>query len=317
MPRLSVLMRSLMPIRRLSALLLTLAFGPAQVQHAWAQQTYEDGSFDVDGDILTAWSLYGPFFAPEDAVGADVGATAPRNGGNPDAFLRVRVTSVPVPRGESWIVWGLFIQDEAVYDPATLGAIEQIDFGFDARLPPDARGGVPAISLAVQQEGFLWAAVAPRIFPNVREWTPQSILALQESDFTAIDLWVEENQPQAPDFSESGAPISFGLMEAQSCPTTSDCSAPPTPIELDIDNWTVVVNGDGLPTGGTSGVGGASGAGGTAGSGGASLPDDGGEGCECRTAIKSGSSPWSFALLCLAMFALARSLRGRRRKKRS
>jgi len=57
---------------------------------------------------------------------------------------------------------------------------------------------------------------------------------------------MEEAQPPMPDFSESGLPVSFGLVQGQSCPTTSDCSAPPTPIEVDVDNWSVTVNQTGL-----------------------------------------------------------------------
>ena len=81
------------PLPRLRTLCVTL---PCLVtvlflgaQSAIAQERYEDGTFEVDDEgMLTTWTINGPFFAPEDAEGADVGASAPRTGGNPGAFLR-------------------------------------------------------------------------------------------------------------------------------------------------------------------------------------------------------------------------------------
>lgn len=249
MTRTSVSMSPLPRIRTLSATLpFLLVVSLVQAQSAIAQERYDDGTFDVDGQgTLTGWSIYGPFFRPEDALGAGVDPSAPRSGGNPGAFLRSQITSVPVPQGESWVVWGILINDNAVYEPGSLGAIERIDFDFDARLPPGARGN-RVVSLAVQQDGFLWAAIALREFVEDLNWTRTSISGLQATDFTAPDLvdWVQEGQPPAPDFSENGSPVSFGLVQGQSCPATSDCSAPSTPIEVDIDNWAVTVNYTGI-----------------------------------------------------------------------
>lgn len=234
-------------IRTLCVTLPCLVMVPLlEAQSAVAQERYEDGTFEVnEKGELTTWTINGPYFAPEDAEGADVGASAPRTGGNPGAFLRSQVTSVPVQAGQSWVVWGIFINTQAVYDPGSLGAIERVDFDFDSRLPEGARGS-RAVSLAVQQGEFFWAAVAPREFVQDLSWTPTSISGLQESDFILLDLWAKEGQDPSPDFSESGSPVSFGLLQGQSCPTTSDCSAPPTAVEVDTDNWTVTVNDTGL-----------------------------------------------------------------------
>lgn len=215
-------------------------------QSAVAQERYEDGTFEVDQEgVLTNWTINGPFFRPQEAQGADVGASAPRTGGNPGAFLRSQVTSVPVPAGESWVVWGIFINDQAVYDPGSLGAIERVDFDFDSRLPEGTRGS-RAVSLAVQQGEFFWAALTPRVFVQDLSWTPMSISGLQASDFILSDIWAQEGQDPTPDFSATGLPVRFGLLQGQSCPTTSDCSAPPTVVEVDTDNWTVTVNNTGL-----------------------------------------------------------------------
>lgn len=237
------------PLPRIRTLQATLPFLVAvllmQAQGADAQQQYEDGAFDVDGDgVLIDWSVYGPFIDPEGAPGGGVDASAPRSGGNPEAYLRPQLTSVTVALGESWAVWGVHINDEAVYDPASLGAIERVDFDFDSRVPPGGRG-TRALSFAVQQDGFLWAAIAERELIGELSWTSTSISGLQASDFTP-HIWTEDGQAPIPDFSENGSPISFGLVQGQSCPTTADCSAPPTPIEVDVDNWAVKVNETGL-----------------------------------------------------------------------
>ncbi len=208
---------------------------------AAAQERYEDGTFEVDGDgVLVDWSIYGSFNDPPDAPGGGFDAAAPRSGGNHGAFIRPVLTSVTVPMGGMWAVWGILINDQAVYDPGTLGPIDRIDVDLDARLPPGGRGS-RAVSLAVQQDGFLWGAISERGLITEAGWTRWSISNLQAADLTP-HIWMEDGQPATPDFSENGSPISFGIVQGQSCPATSDCSAPPTPIEIDIDNWAVTVN---------------------------------------------------------------------------
>ena len=234
---------------------------------------------------------------------------APRSGGNPGAFLQSQLTSVSVPAG-GWIVWGILINEDAKYEPAS-GAIERIDFNLDGKLPAGASGS-RAVSLAVRQDELLWAAVGPRIFITGQSWKPWSIPDLQPSDFIALNVWLEQDQPQMPDFSEEGMPVYFGLLQGQSCPETSDCSAPPSLIEVDIDNWTVTVNGDGGTSGG-GGTGGA-GSGGTGGVGGDGTPRHGGGGCQCRVNTTTGSNPsdsnpWLSPLLCLAAWSISRRLR--------
>jgi hypothetical protein len=278
------------------------------VQRAFAQATYEDGDFDVDGDgVLIDWSIYGPFVDADNATGADVDALAPRSGGNPGAFLRSQLTSVSVPAG-GWVVWGFLINEAAEYDPGS-GAIERVDFDLDAKLPSGARGS-RAVSLAVRQDEFLWAAVGPRIFIEGQNWTSWSIPDLQPSDFIALSLWREPDQPQMPDFSEDGMPVYFGLLQGQSCPETSDCSAPPAAVEVDIDNWIVKVNGG---DGGTSGGGGTGGVGGggTGGVGGYGSPQSEGGGCACRIGATTGSNPWFFPFLCLTALAILRRFKRR------
>jgi hypothetical protein len=207
-----------------------------------AAQTLEDGTFDPDD-----WNERGPFILPADVPGGDVDSSQLATGGNPDHHLRFLIEGVSVPLGESSQAWGLLINEneEAMYDPTSAGPIERIDFDFDARLPPDDIRGNRAVSLALQQDGFLWAAIDTRVFVDESGWTPKGIFGLTESDFTSF-IWAERGQPATPDFAFGGSPITFGLVQGVSCPTTSDCSLTPVPNEVDIDNWKVAVNQKGV-----------------------------------------------------------------------
>ena len=224
----------------LATLLLTLHLSTSA-----AQEQYEDGTFDVDGNgALVDWSPFGPFLDANNPTGGGYGASAPRSGGNPGAHLQSELTTPSVPLGESWGVWGILINDQAVYDPSTMGAIERIDFDFDARVPVGTFG-TRAVSLAIMQDGYLWGVLNRRLITGEQSWSPTSISGLVADDFMQ-HVWGQGGQPETPDFSETGAPISFGLLQGQSCPVTSDCSLPARTPAIDVDNWTVTVNDTGL-----------------------------------------------------------------------
>ena len=205
-------------------------------QGAVAQTVYEEGTFD-----LAHWTLFGPFTTPEDNLGGpDTDAHTPTSGGNPGGYLRFSVTGAAVPIGGSTVTWALLINDQAEYDPGSLGAIERVDFDFDGRVPPEDRLN-RVVTLAVEQGGFRWAAIDTRIFLEEKSWLSKWISGLQAEDFVAHS-WAEEDQPANPDFSSTASPIKFGTLTGTSCPTTSDCSATPVRKEVDIDNWRVAVN---------------------------------------------------------------------------
>jgi hypothetical protein len=239
MTRPIVFARSLSPIHVLPAFVFVASLMLPQTA---AAQEIEDGTFDP-GD----WTQHGPFILPADVPGGDVDSSQLTTGGNPEHHLRFLIEGVSVPLGESSQAWGILINEnaEASYDPTRAGPIERIDFDFDARLPPDDIRGNRAVSLALQQDGFLWAAIDTRVFVDESGWTPKGIFGLTESDFTSF-IWAERGQPATPDFAFGGSPITFGLVQGVSCPTTSDCSLTPVPNEVDIDNWKVAINQKGV-----------------------------------------------------------------------
>lgn len=198
------------------------------------QTTYEDGTFD-----LANWTAVGPFKSPPGAPGGELAAAQIASGGNPGSHLRFSIHGVQVPDGNSSVAWGHLISDQAVHDPMAAGAIDRIDFRFDGRLPPGSVGN-RALSLAVQQDGFVWFALDTRVFVDSLSWTPLSISDLQASDFVSFGSG-EPGQSANPDFSGVGSPIAFGVSNGVSCPTTSTCSAHPVEIPADIDNFEVVV----------------------------------------------------------------------------
>ncbi|MDH3201578.1 MAG: MYXO-CTERM sorting domain-containing protein [Myxococcales bacterium] len=210
----------------------------APARSAVAQTVYEEGNFD-----LAKWTLFGPFITPEDNLGGGAfDAAAPASGGNPGGYLRISIEHVSVPLGSSFLAWALFINDEAEYQPTSQGAIQRVDFDFDARLAPDGRNA-RTVTLAVEQDGFVWAAIEPRLSVDDRSWLPKWISGLEAADFV-VGNWGEQDQPGNPDFSETASPIKFGIAQGQSCPVTSDCRTI-IPLELDIDNWRVAVNESG------------------------------------------------------------------------
>ena len=158
-------------------------------QASLAQSVYEDGTFD-----LTDWSEYGPFLSPGDLMGqGDVTSSQILSGGNPGEHLRFEVVGASVPMGTATSVWGILINDTQVYDPAAAGAIDRIDFNFDARRMPGSAGS-RVVTLAVQQDGYRWAAIADRAFTASDVWLPALISDLSAADFSP-HIWGETGQP--------------------------------------------------------------------------------------------------------------------------
>ena len=200
------------PLLTLAGLIGLLA-GPM----ALAEMEYSDTEFDSENQ----WSLLGPYFIPVDAPNGGFSMQQVLVNGNPDAHLEVTMTRPTVDLGESAAVWGAVINDTFVWDPAAQsdGPLGRLDFLLDVR-----DGGV--WSFAVKQGEYVWMALTRRKFGDPNGWVTLSIDCLEEVDFVPIpgSEFVVQDQPQHPDFSTNGAPISFGIGTGLSCPTTSDCS---------------------------------------------------------------------------------------------
>jgi hypothetical protein len=200
-------------------LLLTLAglIGLLASPMALAEMAYSDTEFDFKNQ----WSLFGPYIIPDDAPSGEFSAQQVLVNGNPDAHLEVTMTRPTVDPGKSAAVWGAVINDTFVWDPAAQsnGPLGRLDFLLDVR-----DGG--AWSLAVKQGEHVWMALSRRKFGVLNGWATLSIDCLEEVDFVPVpgSEFIVQDQPRHPDFSSTGAPISFGIGAGLSCPTTSDCT---------------------------------------------------------------------------------------------
>lgn len=224
--------------------LVTLFGGLLASSLALAQPTvYVDTEFDVEAD----WKLFGPFVVPEDAQGADFGAQQIA-GVNP--YMEVALTRAAVNSG-SVETWGMLINETMRWDPDETadGPLGKIDLSFHI-----VGGG--AWSLAVEQDGFVWYALAKRFVRTSNDPTVITIKGLVEEDFIPVrgSEFEPEFKDQAmhPDFSADGGLITFGIGIGFSCPQTSNCSAP-LARSMDIDDLEITAYPDVPLNGGHNG----------------------------------------------------------------
>lgn len=273
-----------------------------------AQTLFEDGTFAVDdSDMLVDWSDHGPFILPASAGPGRMQSSQLVE--DEDPYLSFEVEGEAVALGESSEAWAILINDTAEFDPAGPGPIRSITLDFIGRRPPGGVGN-RAVTFALEQRGYRWAAIAERVFVGDDLWMPMQIAGLEESDFT-FHTWGQDGQPETPDFSDAGPPITLGIATGTSCPTTSDCSVTVV-AEVHIDDWTVNVFTDddpipdaGIPDGGGGGTGGID------------DPNDyvDDPGCQCRVPTGDGGGG-GLTLVTMVAFVgicLARMRRRRRR----
>lgn len=186
-----------------------------------------------DGDFVPgAWTSTGFVGTPPRTPSSAFTVARPADGGNPGAFLSV--TYGPLATGASMRV--VHAAQAAVYDPAQLGAIYTIDFraeckaiaGYGVRmhLTPMLRQGTRTYfgDLLFQQtcESSAWA------FDEGRG-------SLVANDFQIFEGPACGAAESCPDFSASGAPITFGVI------TGNEFVDPATAPAHGVDNWQVSV----------------------------------------------------------------------------
>jgi hypothetical protein len=97
------------------------------------------------------------------------------------------------------------IRNDAVFDPATEGAITSVAYSEDTFTGISQIGG----GLALQQNGILY-------FGGYRHDSSTSWVTYIRSSLTAADFRTFVSETLHPDFSSSGAPITFGFFRANS-----------------------------------------------------------------------------------------------------
>lgn len=191
---------------------------------------YGDGDFPA-----TAWTVR---TAAEPASGGPSAAVdTVADGGHPGAWRRIVVTVPVVPstlRIEQW-------RDDAVYDPATQGAIYLIDASEDCVTPSGwtSNAYIPTVPLLVQgQRRYAAGDDWDRSCSGDSSWVAaRPRLALAASDFRLLDGPACASGESCPDFGAGGAPIRFGfaqLIQTSAAGITGSRTR-------GIDNWSLTV----------------------------------------------------------------------------
>lgn len=157
------------------------------------------------------------------------GATFPNSqvstGGNLAEYRRVTHTF-----GEGAIVVA-HLNSQAVYDPASQGALASVSYSYDLRYIEGPAGGAVGYQLLVFQNNTYYGGPMNEIYSNA--WLAFTGLALDYTKFNKIF----GAGPAKPDFSCSGAPITFGYLSANSH-TTPNATQTKT---SGLDNWCVTL----------------------------------------------------------------------------
>ena len=155
-------------------------------------------------------------------------AERPSSGGNPGAFRQVTESFDELIIVSHW-------NDRFTYDPRTEGAISALDYSFDL-LRVTALGTANWPLLVQDGNHYITGTSESNI--NDSNWTNHARSGLDPSAFVRIF----GPGPARPDFSPSGAPLSFGYA-------TSNTSTGPTLTTVSgIDNWSVTIIPLGVPS---------------------------------------------------------------------
>jgi PEP-CTERM motif-containing protein len=150
------------------------------------------------------------------------------SGGNPGAYRELRQNFGGPAAGDS-ITTG-HQRNVALYNPATQGAISEVDFAFDLLLLDGGASLAVAYGALLVQAGSYY--VAGSELTTTSSWTSHVIASLEASDFGKIF----GSGPSNPDFSSTGTPVFFGYYAGNGTAfgATSTLSG--------LDNWLVTVN---------------------------------------------------------------------------
>ncbi len=197
--------------------------------------TFSDSTFNNADWDLTSFSI--PNIDGVHGGTGTVSATQSPSGGNPGEY-RYILNSVNAI-SDYTAIEGFHINNTAIYNPQTQGAISSIDYSEDAI--NFGWGDGHATGLALKQNGQFYFTYTYRNFliTPALAWKNYQLTSLTETDFinvknAAIKLQTT-NPIDYPDFSASGSPIEFGFFRGNS--GASSYSLP-----AGIDNWRVTIN---------------------------------------------------------------------------
>ena len=151
------------------------------------------------------------------------------SGGNPGSYRRVDLT---VNSGSGTAIFAINLSTISVYNPQTQGAITAIDYSENGI----AFGTSQSAGFCLLQNGTVFFANSLSYIPTA-SWTTHSASGQTQFDFSDID------GVATPNFSATGAPITFGFWRESSAGGGSGFSS-----STGIDNWTVDIHSVPEPT---------------------------------------------------------------------
>lgn len=190
-----------------------------------AEVAFADSEF-LDG----AWELQTVVVGPSSGS-----VTRAATGGNPGA-CRVMTNLLTASTNR---VDGYHLCRAAVYSPAASGAITSIRASIDACLVSSTHGAPihdgMGFGFALRQNGKLYHGGYNITTQEVGQWKPHAL------DLTAADFGTLADPNDHPDFSESGAEITFGFRTANSSTSSGYTTV------AKFDNWLMAVANEGPP----------------------------------------------------------------------
>jgi hypothetical protein len=210
------------------ALLLVLCIGAAGSVHA-GTIVYSDSDF-ANGD----WEIAMFNFHTGGSASAGQVATA----GNPDSFREVvHTTNAATDPNDNAAIYTFHGLTSAVVDPSIDGAIASIDLFWDILPDATVNGGFSGAALRQGNDYYVIAGLL-ELHGTGQQWRSVQRLGLTEANYGLIQDILEIDPAQDPDFSTSGAPITFGFFSSLS----GALGGPGATVTSGYDNWQVVVH---------------------------------------------------------------------------
>ena len=129
--------------------------------------------------------------------------TRQTSGGNLGAFQQSTLNLVV---GDVVFTYGLLTG--FTHDPATAGAILDLNFSLDLTNTSATVGGNSGWQLILEQDGNTYYSTPAQFFPVFSDWTTYTLPGLTQADFDTD--WTAPAGTNQPDFSSAGSPIRFG-----------------------------------------------------------------------------------------------------------
>src|SRR5579883_1619793 len=199
--------------------------------------TLQDGTFNSSD-----WSFMTSIYAPGDTVA--VTPSQQTSGGNPGDYQQIEFDATSVPNLADLGEFAFYTADS--YDPSKSGAITSIDFSLNylSQYPAQDDAGGTTYSMALMQNGLVYESYAGVYavdgnLPN-HTWLSWSHQMDAYSFELANYLTPCSTCALYPDFSSTGAPITFGYIASDGA--CSDCASGPGVVDAGVDNWKVTIH---------------------------------------------------------------------------